>query len=130
VLHKDRVHARVGESCEDGVQRVAVVAEVGQEGPDEGIGPDPRSVKLGERAEPSARQRRAHLEEPTETVVRGGDGEADLGPWKALQDVDVAQNQRRLGENSDDAGVGLPGERFEDPARQPVLLLGALIGDP
>ena len=70
-------------------------------------------MKLGEHAETSARQRRAYFEEPTETVVRGGDGEADLGLWKGPQDVDVAQNQRRLGENADDAGIGFSGERFE-----------------
>ena len=51
VLHEHGVHARLGESCEEGVQSLAIVAEVGQKRPDKGVGSDPLSVELSERTE-------------------------------------------------------------------------------
>ena len=73
MFHEHGVDTRLGEPREQCVQGVAVVAEVGQKRPDEGVGPDPLSVKLSERTETSARERRADLGESTQTIIRGGE---------------------------------------------------------
>src|SRR5439155_21413277 len=44
------------------------------------------------------------------------------------EEIGVAQDERRLGENADDAGVRLTRERLENAARESILLLGTLIG--
>src|SRR5438876_10264722 len=44
------------------------------------------------------------------------------------EEIGVPEDERRFGENADDAGVRLTGERLENAASEPILLLGTLIG--
>ena len=63
---------------------------MGQKRPDEGVGLDPLSVKLSERTETPARERRAYFEESTQTIIRGGNGEAGVGARNPSQEVHIA----------------------------------------
>jgi hypothetical protein len=71
---------------------------------------------------------RARLEPARDLVLAAGDGQSGLEVGQLAEEIDVAQQHRRLGQNGDRPGVVLAGERRDDTAREPVLGLDALVG--
>src|SRR5213078_4996239 len=76
----------------------------------------------------SRRLARPQLEKAAQAVVRRGDRQTDMRARNRSEEIGVPEDERRFGENADDAGVRLTGQRLESAARESVILLGTLIG--
>jgi hypothetical protein len=88
-----------------------------------------RRGQLGERLEPLAGRGRPGLGQPSHGVVVGADRERQLDlrtPRGVHQQVDVAQDHRRLGEDRE--RVSVLREHLDQPSGQPVVALGRLVG--
>ena len=89
----------------------------------------PAADKLPQRLEPARRRRRARLHGARELGVERRHRERDLDQialGQPRQDVEVAQDQRRLGHDADRMAGAL--QHFEDAAHHLVLALDRLVG--
>lgn len=96
VLDIEGPHASTSEPAEQGLQCVALVAEVREQRANEGICGQAVGDERCERVKPPAGARRADLEEPAQPVVRRGDGKTDLGARKGREDVEIAKDAGHL----------------------------------